>query len=111
MTHIKLHLSTTRGAVLLALRQIAKTGQSRPSKAAIQDDQNDLLELIESRFGSRSFLITSQMPMHVWHDAFDNKTVTDAVMDRVIHGSYHIQLSGEPLRKTRRPTIKGDGKG
>ncbi len=72
--------------------------------------QNDLLELIDSRFGFRSFLITSQLPMNVWHDAFDNKTVADALMDRVIHGSYHIQLSGESLRKAKRPTIRSSQK-
>lgn len=72
--------------------------------------QNDLLELIEGRFSFRSFLITSQLPMSVWHDAFDNKTVADAVMDRVIHGSYHVQLSGESLRKTKRPTMKTSSK-
>jgi len=66
--------------------------------------QNDLLELIDSRLGNHSFLITSQMPMNVWHDAFDNKTVADALMDRVVHGSYHVQLSGESLRKARGPS-------
>jgi DNA replication protein DnaC len=63
--------------------------------------QNDLLELIESRLGSRSFLITSQLPMNVWHELFDNRTVADAVMDRVIHSSYYIPLSGESLRKVK----------
>lgn len=63
--------------------------------------QNDLLELIDNRLGNRSVLITSQLPMNVWYDAFDNKTVADAVMDRVIHGSYQIQLSGESMRKAR----------
>ena len=68
--------------------------------------QNDLLELIESQVGKRSILFTSQMPLNVWHDAFDNETVADALMDRVIHGSYHIQLSGESLRKARNPNAK-----
>src|SRR5450830_149661 len=68
--------------------------------------QTDLLELIDSRLGARSFLITSQMPMSVWHDAFDNKTVADALMDRIVNSSYHIQLSGESLRKARSPIAK-----
>lgn len=63
--------------------------------------ENDLLELIDNRLGNRSFLITSQLPMNVWHDSFDNKTVADALMDRVIHGSYHIQLAGESMRQVR----------
>lgn len=68
--------------------------------------QNDLLELIDNRLGNRSVLITSQLPMNVWYDAFDNKTVADAVMDRVIHGSYQIQLSGESMRKARGLNVK-----
>ncbi len=69
--------------------------------------QNDLLELIDNEIGKRSVLFTSQFPLNVWHDAFDNKTVADALMDRVIHGSYHMQLSGESLRKSRNPNGKG----
>jgi len=68
--------------------------------------QSDLLELIESRLDTGSCLITSQLPMSVWYEAFDNKTVADAVMDRVIHGSYYIQLSGESLRKAKRANTK-----
>jgi DNA replication protein DnaC len=68
--------------------------------------QNDLLELIDSQIGMRSVLFTSQMPLNIWHDAFDNKTVADALMDRIIHGSYHMQFSGESLRKTRNPSAR-----
>lgn len=69
--------------------------------------QNDLLELIDNQIGKRSVLFTSQMPLNIWHDAFDNKTVADALMDRIIHGSYYMQLSGESLRKSRSPNAKG----
>lgn len=63
--------------------------------------QSDLLELIDNRLGARSTLITSQMPMNVWYDLFDNKTIADAVMDRVIHNSHHMQFAGESLRKSK----------
>lgn len=63
--------------------------------------QSDLLELIDNRLGARSVLITSQMPMNVWYELFDNKTIADAVMDRVIHNSHHMQFAGESLRKAR----------
>jgi hypothetical protein len=39
--------------------------------------------------------------MGIWCDTFHNKAVADALMDRLIHGSYHIQLLGESLRKAR----------
>jgi DNA replication protein DnaC len=63
--------------------------------------QSDLLELIDNRLGTRSTLFTSQMPMSVWYDLFENKTIADAVMDRVIHNSHHMQFAGESLRKAK----------
>lgn len=68
--------------------------------------QNDLLELVDSRLGVRSMIITSQFPMSNWHDALDNKTVADAIMDRIAHSSYTLQLSGESLRKIKGVTKK-----
>jgi DNA replication protein DnaC len=72
--------------------------------------ENDLLELIDSRLGKCSLLITSQMPMDIWHDTFHNKAVADALMDRIIHGSYHVQLSGDSLRKAQGPNTKATHK-
>jgi hypothetical protein len=59
--------------------------------------QSDLLELSDSRSGACSFLITSQMPMNLWHGLLDNKAVTDVLKGRIIHSSYHIELPGESL--------------
>lgn len=60
--------------------------------------QNDILELIESRLGSKSLIITSQTPMELWHDLMNVKAVADALMDRVVSRSYSLKLSGESLR-------------
>ncbi|MDR9837804.1 IS21-like element helper ATPase IstB [Herbaspirillum huttiense subsp. nephrolepidis] len=60
--------------------------------------QSDMLELMESRMGSRSTLFTSQLPLEDWHKTFDNKTVADAFMDRVVNSSHEIKLKGESLR-------------
>lgn len=46
--------------------------------------QNDLLELIVKRLDNRSILFTSQFPMSSWHAAFNDKTIADATMDRVV---------------------------
>jgi len=60
--------------------------------------QADLLELIDSRVGTRSIIITSQVPVELWHDYIDNKTIADAILDRLIHSSQHIKLRGESMR-------------
>ena len=64
-----------------------------------QRAQIDLLELLDSRLGFKSTIITSQVPMEKWHDAMDNKTVADAIMDRIVHSSYHMPLVGKSLRE------------
>jgi DNA replication protein DnaC len=60
--------------------------------------QNDILELVESRLGSKSLIITSQMPMELWHDLVEVKAIADALMDRVVHCSYNLRLSGDSMR-------------
>lgn len=67
--------------------------------------QHDLLELIDSRAGVRSTIITSQFPMENWHDALNNKTVADAILDRIVHSSHSIKLSGESMRRKERDRL------
>lgn len=64
--------------------------------------QHDLFELIDARVGKRSTIITSQFPMDMWHDALDNKTVADAILDRIVHSSHTIKLKGESMRRKGR---------
>lgn len=63
----------------------------------------DLLELIEDRTGNSSTLITSQYPLDKWHDLIGDPTVADAILDRLIHRSYRIELRGESMRKLDGP--------
>jgi DNA replication protein DnaC len=46
-----------------------------------------------------SLIITSQVPIHRWHDLIGVPTLADAILDRVVHNAYRIELSGESLRK------------
>ena len=64
--------------------------------------QNDLLELIEGRNGTRSTIITSQLPLDKWHDAISNKAIADAILDRIVHSSQSIKLSGTSMRVLRK---------
>jgi DNA replication protein DnaC len=62
-------------------------------------ERQDLLELLDDRVGSRSTLITSQMPSSAWHQWLGEPTIADAIMDRLMHGSHSIALKGESLRR------------
>lgn len=64
-----------------------------------QNDQPLLLELIEDRYQSGSLIINSQLPTKLWHDQFADKTLADAIMDRIVHNAEKIELKGESMRK------------
>jgi DNA replication protein DnaC len=57
-------------------------------------DRRDLLEVIDDRTGSRSTLITSQLPIEHWHQWLDDLTLADAILDRVVHNAHRISLRG-----------------
>jgi DNA replication protein DnaC len=58
-----------------------------------------LLEVFEDRFGTRSTVIASQLPVAKWHGTFEDSTIADAILDRVVHNSYRFELQGSSLRR------------
>lgn len=64
-------------------------------------EQRDLLEILEDRNGIHSTMIASQIPVDNWHDVIANPTLADAIMDRIIHSAYKINLKGESMRKKK----------
>jgi DNA replication protein DnaC len=63
------------------------------------EQRRDLLEILEDRHGSRATIITSQLPIDQWHDIIGDATLADAIMDRLVHNAYKINLTGESMRK------------
>lgn len=61
-----------------------------------------LLDIIEDRHGKRSTIITAQLPVKKWHEVIGEKTLADAIMDRIVHQSIRIELYGESLRKKQK---------
>lgn len=61
--------------------------------------RSSLLDIIEDRHGKRSTIITSQLPVKQWYDVIGEKTVADAILDRLVHHSQRIELTGESLRR------------
>lgn len=99
----ELRIAHADGSFARRLAQLAKTdalilddwGLAVPSVS----ERNDLLELLDDRVGTRSTVITSQLPVEHWHDYLADPTLADAILDRVLHAAHKIALKGESLRK------------
>ncbi len=62
------------------------------------DQRRDLMEIVEERAKLRSTLLTSQLEVKVWHDAFGDPTLADAFLDRLVNNAYRLELEGESMR-------------
>jgi DNA replication protein DnaC len=58
------------------------------------EHRRDLLEILEDRYDSRSTIVTSQLPVDKWHDIIGDPTLADAILDRLVHNAYKINLRG-----------------
>jgi DNA replication protein DnaC len=61
----------------------------------------DLLEVLDDRFGRVSTIVAAQVPVADWYARFPDPTLGDAILDRIIHNAYRLNLEGESQRKTR----------
>jgi len=66
-----------------------------------QQQRIDMMEIIEDRHNKCSTIITSQVPVAKWHEIIGDDTLSDAILDRVVHTSHRIELKGESLRKKK----------
>lgn len=64
-----------------------------------RDQRHDLLEILEDRHGLKSTLVTSQLPIDHWHEQVGDPTLADAILDRLVHSAYKMQLDGGSMRK------------
>ncbi len=65
------------------------------------ENRRDLLEILDDRYEKKSTLITSQLPVEKWHRYLEDPTLADAILDRVVHNAYRIELKGESMRKRK----------
>lgn len=70
--------------------------------------RRDLMEIVEDRHGRGSILITSQLPVTAWHDVIDEPTFADAILDRLVHNAYRLNLDGQSMRRSSDPAEKVD---
>jgi len=72
-------------------------------------ERRDLLEVVEDRYQAGATVIASQCPIKDWHPNIGDPTLADAIMDRLLHNAYKVEMRGDSMR-TRRPVTKSEKK-
>jgi DNA replication protein DnaC len=102
-----LALARADGRYARTLRQIARVDllilDDWGPEALTAEQRRDLLEIVEDRYDARSIIVTSQVPIDRWYEIIGDPTIADAILDRLVHNAYRIELSGESLRKNKLP--------
>jgi len=62
-------------------------------------NRRDLLEILDDRYDKKSTLITSQLPVEQWHAYLGDPTLADAILDRLVHNAYRLNLEGDSMRR------------
>lgn len=68
-----------------------------------ETQRHDLLEVVEDRYDIRSTIIMTQLPINSWHQVIGDKTIGDAILDRLVHNAHKIKLSGPSGREKKKP--------
>jgi len=68
----------------------------------------EFLEMLDDRQGQGATLITSQFPVSQWHEVIADPTVADAILDRLVHNAYRIEIQGESMRKDKTPPSENE---
>ncbi|MFT4584795.1 MAG: DNA replication protein DnaC [Gammaproteobacteria bacterium] len=72
------------------------------------EQRRDLLDILDDRHGLRSTVVTSQLPVKQWHEIIGDPTLADAILDRLVHNAYTINLKGESMRKKQANLTQAD---
>lgn len=102
---MRLKVARLDGSIIKLLDKIART------ELLILDDfglttfqgqaQFDLLEIIEDRHAKRATIIASQIPVAGWFKLFDEDTIADSILDRIVHTSHRFELLGDSQRRKK----------
>ena len=105
-----MHMSKADNSYLKELNRLEKTNLLIIDDFGLQpiegNNRNMLLEIMEDRYDRQSTIIASQIPVEKWFDMFDDNTVADAILDRLIHRAHRIVLKGESMRKVKAKKLR-----
>lgn len=99
----QLKLVKAKGTILAELKRIERTDLLILDDFGMQTfdavSRGILLDIIEDRHGKRSTVVASQIPVSDWYERIGEKTVADAILDRIVHRALRVELLGESMRK------------
>jgi DNA replication protein DnaC len=72
-------------------------------------ERRDFLEICDDRYGRRSTILTSQLPVTSWHAQIGDPTVADSILDRLVHNAHRIEMNGDSMRKKKSPRGPAEG--
>jgi DNA replication protein DnaC len=67
------------------------------------EQRRDLMEVIDDRHGRASTIIATQLPVECWHDLIGDPTYADAILDRLVHNAYRLDMKGKTMRPRFNP--------
>ena len=101
----ELEVARADGSMVALLKRLSRTTLLIVDDLGISNVSGKLyrefLEIIDDRQGQGSTVVTSQFPISQWHEIIGDPTVADAILDRLVHHSYRLELKGESLRKNK----------
>jgi len=101
----ELHIAKGDGRYVKILKNFAKANlllfDDWGLAKMTDENRHDILEILEDRNSIASTLVTSQFPVDKWHDLIGDPTLADAILDRLIHSAYKIELKGGSMRKKK----------
>lgn len=71
-----------------------------------QESARDIFEIMEDRSHKGSVIVVSQIPVDGWYDIIAAPTIADAILDRLVHNAYRIEMTGESMRKKLSPLTR-----
>nr|WP_286675875.1 ATP-binding protein [Serratia marcescens] len=61
--------------------------------------RNDLLEIMDDRYGKNATVMISQLPTDEWYGSVGENTLADAILDGLMHNAHRLETQGESMRK------------
>lgn len=71
-------------------------------------ERSNLLEIIDTRYGKYSTIVASRLPVEKWYGMIGEATFAEAILDRLIHRTVRVGLTGESMRKQDINLTDGD---